>query len=163
MASQERSTIYRVLRTIKPMRAAVRAVRRVLERHYVSTWRLEGKERVSGHPLTIFFAGQLENKNYIADLVFDGSHTEATCRKMWLWNVFKLSKEHRGDYALVIIDIQVSWYRLFKSPDAFLIPCWIRGELDLAVAAKQSKKSENVNNDLRKIRQHDYRFEVTKD
>lgn len=163
MATQERSMIYRVLRTIKPMRAAVRAARRVLERHYVSTWRLEGKERVSGHPLTIFFAGQLENKNYIADLVFNGSHTEAACRKMWLWNVFKLAKERRGDYALVIIDIQASWYRLFKSPDAFLIPCWIRGELDLAVASGQFKRSDSIKSDLRKIRQNDLQYRVTRD
>jgi hypothetical protein len=155
--------LYRLLRAITPLRAAVRVMREILERHYVPTWRLEGSERVSGHPLTIFFAGQLENKNYIADLAFDGSHTETTCRKMWLWNVFKLAKERRGDYALVIIDVQVPWYRLFKSPDAFLIPCWIRGEVDLAVASGQFKRSESIKSDLRKIRQNNLQYRVTRD
>jgi len=155
--------IYRLLRVITPLRAAVRAVRQVLGRHRVLTWRLEGSERVSGHPLTVFFAGQFENKNYIADLAFDGSHTETACRKMWLWNVFKLAKERSGDYALVIIDVQVPWYRLFKSPHAFLIPCWIRGEVDLAVASGQFKRSESVKSDLRKIRQNDLQYRVTRD
>jgi hypothetical protein len=163
MATQEPSTIYRALRTIKPLRVTVRAMREVLGRHRVLTWRLEGGERVSGHPLTIFFAGQLENKNFIADLAFDGSHTETICGKMWLWNVFKLAKERRGDYGLVIIDVQVPWYRLLKSPGAFLIPCWIRGEVDLAVASEKLKRSDSVKSDLRKIRQNDLQYWVTKD
>ena len=161
MTSQERSAIYRTLRTIKPLRVAVRAMRKILERHYVVTWRLEGSERVSGHPLIVFFAGQLENKNYFADLAFDGSHTETTCRKMWVWSVFKLAKERRGDYGLVIIDVQVPWYRLLKKPDAFLIPCWIRGEVELAVASRQFKQSVSVKSDLSRIRQNNLHYMVT--
>lgn len=163
MASRAQGAIYRALRTIKPLRITVRAMRGTLGHHRVLTWRLEGNERVSGHPLTVFFAGQLENKNYIADLVFDGSLTETTCGKMWLWSVFKSAKERRGDYGLVIIDVQVPWYRLFKSPGAFLVPCWIRGEVVLATASARFKRNESVKSDLRKIRHNDLQYRVTKD
>lgn len=157
------SALYRALRAVKPLRSAVRKIRDFLGLYRLLSWFLEGTERYSGQPLRIYFAGHLESKNYIAGLAFAGSHTDIPRGRIWLWSAFRLTKNRHTTYDLSIIEMEVSLGRRLKSADAFVIPCWIRGELELAVADTQLKKSESVKTDFRKIRQHGYRYEVTKD
>jgi hypothetical protein len=160
---EQHGSIYRVLRAITPVRRAARAARGFLDRYRLPTWSLEGAERHSGQPLRIFFAGQLENKNYIARLAFGENHTEIECGGMWLWSAYRQAGNNRAGHDLAVVDSDTSLARRLKGSDAFLIPNWIRGEIDLAVAVQQIKRSESVKTDLRKIRQYGLCFEVTKE
>ena len=160
---QEHGSTYRALRTIKPLRRMVRVVRDFLERYRPATWLLEGTEHHSGQLLRVFFAGLLENKNYFARLAFGGNHAEIERGGMWFWSVFRLARNSRADHDLAIIDMDIPIGRHLKSQDSFLVPNWVRGEVDLAVAMKQIQRSDSVKTDLRKIRWHGYRYEVTKD
>lgn len=158
---EEHGPIYRALRAIRPARRAVRAARGFLDIYRLPTWWLEGAERYSGRPLRIFFAGQLENKNYITRLAFAGDHAEVEWGRMWLWNACRLARNDRAGHDLAIVDSEASLCRRLKGPDVFLLPNWIRGEIDLAVASQQMKRSDSVKSDLRKIRQQGLRYEVT--
>lgn len=160
---EQHGSIYRALRAITPVRRAVRAARGFLDRYRLPTWSLEGAERHSGEPLRIFFAGQLENKNYIARLAFGDNHTEIERGGMWLWSACRLAGNDRAGHDLAIVDSEASLCRRLKGADAFVLPNWIRGEIDLAVAAQKLKRSDSVKSDLRRIRQHGLRYEVTKD
>lgn len=160
---EQHGSIYRALRAITPVRRAVNTVRGFLDRYRLPTWSLEGGERHSGQPLRIFFAGQLENKNYLARLAFGENHTEIECGGMWLWNAYRQAENDRASHDLTIVDSDVPLSRRPKDSDTFLIPNWIRGEIDLAVAVQKIKKSESVKTDLRKIRQQGLCFEVTKE
>lgn len=160
---EQHSSIYRALRAITPVRRAVHAARGYLDRYRLPAWSLEGAERHSGEQLRIFFAGQLENKNYITRLAFAGDHAEVERGRMWLWNACRLARNHRAGHDLAIVDSETPLCRRLKGADAFVLPNWIRGELDLAVARQQLARSESVKTDLRKIRQHGLRYEVTQD
>jgi len=160
---EEHGWLYRALRALKPLRGAVHVARGYLDIYHLPTWSLEGAERHSGQLLRIFFAGQLENKNYIARLAFGGNHTEIERGGVWLWSAYRFAGNERAGHDLAIIDSGASLARRMKGTDVFLIPNWIRGEIDLAVALQQIKKSESVKTDLRKIRQHGLSYEVTKD
>ena len=160
---KEHGSTYRALRGIKPLRRVVRVVRGFIGRYRLPAWLLEGTEKYSGQPLRIFFAGQLEHKNYIAGLAFSGIHAEVARGGMWLWSACRLARNDRADHDIAIIDSEASLSRRLKGPDAFVVPNWIRGEVDLAAALQLLKRSESVKTDLRKIRQHGYRYEVTQD
>jgi hypothetical protein len=145
------------------LRRLVRVVRDFIGRYRYPAWLLEGTERHSGQVLRIFFAGQLENKNYIARLAFAGGHNEAARGGMWLWTACRLAWNDRADHDIAIVDSETPLSRRLKGPGAFVVPNWIRGEVDLAVALQQVKRSDSIKTDLRRIRQHGYRYEVTKD
>jgi hypothetical protein len=86
---KHKGLLYRLLRAITPLRAAVHFARKRLSRYRPQVWRLEGRERVSGAPLVIVYAGQIENKNYIAELAFGRTRTEVSLGRKWVCNLMR--------------------------------------------------------------------------
>jgi len=155
--------LYQKLRSITPLRAAVGAARDWLFRYCRPVWSLEGVERHSGQSLRMLFLGHLENKNYFADLLFAGPVAERSEGRMWLWKALRLIKSRRTPHDLVIIDTDVPKYRRLVSRNAFLLPCWVRGEIDLTAVEDLIRKSTSIKSDLSKIRRSGYDYVVTRD
>lgn len=151
------------LRAVRPLREIVRAARDWLFRYWRPAWSLEGVERHSGQPLRMLFVGQLENKNYFADLLFAGPVAERSEGRAWLWKALRLVKSGRTPHDLVIIDTDVPKYRRLLSRSAFPLPCWVRGEIDLAAVEAQIRKSSSIKSDLSKIKRNGYDYVVTRD
>ena len=76
MSSMMSGAIRNSLKHIKPLRTAVRGLKRRIERHRENAWLIEGKERMSGQLVSIMFVGDLISRNYIARTFFDESWIE---------------------------------------------------------------------------------------
>ena len=154
--------LYRLLRAIKPLRATVRFVRGQYDRHRPLAWRLEGRERMSGTPLAIVFAGHLENKNYIAHLAFAGSPAEQSLGRQWLWRLVPPERKRKTDGAdLRIVELYESQRHWFGARFQFFVPIWIGSELDLQRAVTRLHRSKNARYDLRRMRREETTCEVT--
>jgi hypothetical protein len=163
MSEVMRQKVLAGLKQIKPLRAVIRAARNFLELYWRQTWILEGTERWSGEPLKIFFSGQLENRNFLVDLMFDPLCRIADAGKNWFWFAFRFAWRHYPDAGIRIVQIGHRWERLFRAPERFFIPSWVKGEIDIPKDIAWYKRHHLLRGDLRKIRQNGYSYEVTND
>jgi hypothetical protein len=155
--------MHRLLRAITPLRSTVRFVRERRARYCPQVWRLEGRERTSGTPLVIVFAGQFENKNYVAHLAFADSPVEQALGPRWLWTLLPPKRKWKSDGVDVrIIELYENQRRWLKERFQFFVPIWIGSELDLQRAVARQNSSKNARNDLRRMRKNETAFEVTK-
>jgi hypothetical protein len=162
--SKHKGVLYRLLRAVTPLRATVRFVRGHLDRYRPQAWRLEGRERTSGTPLVIVFAGQLESKNYIAHLAFADSPAELPLGQRWLWTLLPPKRKQESNGAdLRIIELYESQRRWLRARFQFFVPNWIGGELDLQRTVARLHRSKNARNDLRRMQKNKTTYEVTRD
>lgn len=137
------------LRRFALPRAVARACRRLGRSLRPHVCVIEGIERTTRKPLALLFHGQLENKNYLAHLIFGDNGSEKVFR-VWSWRVHRLASDPNARHAIAIIERT----RLPRNvpPGTFYIPCWIGGEIELAEAEHRRRHSGNVKEDLRRIR-----------
>jgi hypothetical protein len=160
---RRKGMLYRLFRAIAPLRTAVRFVRKRLSRYRPQVWRLEGRERVSGVLLVIVFAGQLQNKNYVAYLAFADSPAERALGKRWLWTLLPPKGKRDADGVDVrIVELYESQRHWLRARFQFFVPTWIGGELDLQRAVARMHRSKNAKKDLQRMRKNETTFEVTK-
>jgi len=156
--------LYRLLRAIKPLRAAVRFGHKRVARYHRQVWRLEGRERASGAPLAILFAGQLQNKNYLAHLAFADSPVDQALGWRWLWALLPpVGKRESGGVDIRIIELHESQRRLLRRRFQFFVPIWIGGEVDLSCRIARLQHSRNAKADLRRMQKNETTYEVTRD
>lgn len=156
--------LYRLLRAITPLRAAARFGREHLARYRPQVWRLEGRERASGAPLAILFAGQIENKNYLANLAFADSPADQALGRRWLWALLPpVGKRESDGVDLRIIELYESQRRWLRRRFQFFVPIWIGGEVDLPSRVARQQNSKNSKEDLRRMRKNETTYEVTRD
>lgn len=155
---------YRALRAITPLRRAVRWARGFIDRYCLPTWLLEGTERVSGQPLRVFFAGQLENKNYIAHLAFAASPAEQVLGQRWLWMLLPPKRKQESDGVdLWIVELYETQRRWPSARFQFFVPIWVGGELNLQSVVARLQRSKNAKADLRRMRRNETTYEVTRE
>ena len=161
---KHKGMLYRLLRAIAPLRAAVRFVRKHVSRYRPQAWRLEGRERVSGAPLVIVFAGQLENKNYLAHLAFADSPAERALGARWLWALLPPKEKRKSDGVDVrIVELYESQRRRLGKRFQFFAPIWIGGEVDLQRAVARRQRSKKARYFLRQLQKNETTYEVTRD
>ena len=154
--------MHRLLRAITPLRATVRFVRARRARYCPQAWRLEGRERMSGAPLVIVFAGQLENKNYVSNLAFADFPAEQALGPRWLWTLLPTKRKRKSDGVdLRIIELHESQRRRLAAHFQFFVPIWIGSELDLQRAVARLHRSKNARYDLRRMSSDGITGEVT--
>lgn len=159
---RHKGMMYRLLRAITPLRAVARFVRKLYSRYRPQVWCLEGRERASGVPLVIVFAGQLENKNYLAHLAFANSPAEQILGRRWLWMLLPPKQRRDSDNVdLRIVELYGSQRHWLGARFQFFVPIWIGGELDLQRAVARQHRSRNARKDLQRMRKNETTYEVT--
>lgn len=123
-------------------------------------WIIAGEEIASKQKLTIIYAGNEENKNYLIQLAFN-NYTENYMGKTWLWKIFKTSKAKYHDCSLMVIEVSNNFRTLFENKKSFCIPCWILGEVDISVYNSSPIKNKSLLSDMRRIRKNKLNYEVT--
>ena len=159
--AQESTLLYRALRAVKPLRVLVRSGRQFLGRYRLPAWHIEGRERASGQPLTLFYAGHLESKNYILHLAFADGYVEQSVGRVWLWSAWRRGIESGANLVVIRQERRHLW--LHGSARGFNIPCWVALEVELAAAEARCARSSSVRTDLRNIQRYGLGFEVTRD
>jgi hypothetical protein len=113
--------------------------------------------------LTVFFAGQLESKNYIAHQVFGDTWNETPPRRVRRRSLLRRAQSSRGEHALAIFETDDPARVLARQPSALLVPCWIGGMQDLRVVHWLAEYSRDVETDLKRIRRNRLDYRVTTD
>jgi hypothetical protein len=163
-SARESGALYRVLRAIKPLRALVRSGRELLARHRRPVWRLTGQERTSGLPLEIVFAGQLENKNYIAELAYGGTGSEVSLGRKWVRDLaHRAAACGTGMEAMVFVEMDERQRQRFGDRFPFHVPCWVGGDIDLVAVMARLQHSKNAKEDMRRFRKSELGYQVTTD
>jgi hypothetical protein len=150
-----------MLKRIGPLRSTVNRGRDLLARYRPLVWRLDGRERESGTPLAVIFAGQLESKNYIAHLVFAEPPRENALGRRWIWRLLPRNQSNES-VDLRVIELESRERGRFRDRYRACIPCWVGGEIDLAAAVAHIRESKNAKEDLRRIRRDQIEYEVTR-
>ena len=160
-AARDSGSLYRALRAIKPLRTLARSGRELLGRYRVPAWHIEGRERASGQPLALFFAGHLESKNYILHLAFEVGYVERSAGMVWLWSAWRRGVESGANLVVIRLERRHLW--LLGSARGFNIPCWVGLEVELAAVKTRCAHSSSLRTDLSHIQRHGLGFEVTRD
>jgi hypothetical protein len=137
-------------------------VRRLVRPPKTPLCKVEGIERNSQLPFSILCGASGHNKNFLLDLVFDGSTRESDLGSVRLRDVFRAHHAAKKDCSLVVVETKQSHHAWLNTGSWFFIPEWVQGEIRLPVPAK-FLNDNSVKNDLRKIRRHGFEYEVTQD
>jgi hypothetical protein len=149
---------------VSPTRALVRRVREALEERRPQAWLLRGVERESGAPLAMLFAGQLENKNYLAHLAFAGPVAETSLGRRWLWRLLPPGATRSQEAPdLLVVEIPERLQHRYRHAFQYVIPCWVGGEIDFVIAMERWERSKNAKEELRRMRKHEMTCQVTRD
>jgi hypothetical protein len=131
----------------------------LIRRLYYDQWILDGVEINSGQRLIIRFTGNEHNKNYWGKLAYVKDFNEIYAGKKWVWQFLKANSEHQFD--LIVNEIP-SFLKIAINKEGFLIPCWIRGEIDLPEKfSSQVNREYSVANDLRRIKKNHFSYVIT--
>jgi hypothetical protein len=120
---------------------------------------VEGSEATSEQPLSVLCASV---GSYPLDLVFGDSYRKHPVGRTWLWNLPRAVREKGRGCALALIGVRNPYLRLVNLTNGFVIPAWVRGEVDLPLGTAVLSKS-SVKSDLRRIRKNRLQFCVTRD
>ena len=129
----------------------------------LNVWVMEGKERWTGKPISVTYAGHQINKNYLSHLVFNNTNKETHSGKIWIWNALKCLNRDYTDSSMAIIEMHKTPPDYVMGNNEFLVPSWIDGELDLSTVLTQIGKSVTIKKHLRKIRKNGLEYEVSRD
>jgi hypothetical protein len=153
-----------MLRAIRPLRYAVHAAREVLGRYFRPAWLLEGRERDTGLPLRVLFAGQLENMNYLAHLAFAPSPEKTLLGRRGLWRLLPpRTTRPPQEVDLLFVEMPEPLRRSYEKRFEFFIPSWVGGEVDLTHARERWQRSRHAKEDLRRMRNRQMAIEVTRE
>ncbi len=124
-------------------------------------WLLDGTEILSKEQLTILFAGMPENKNYIAELAFDGRPAERSLGRSWVW---RLGAAHGRQVAgnLALIEAPAFVRGWFKNSESFYLPCWVNSTVDLSKGVSFLIDNDSARSDLRRVLNNKLDFEVSR-
>jgi hypothetical protein len=158
-----KETLRERLKRIKPLRNFVRRLKTLEGQYRCDVWVLSGQERSSKGPIAVFFAGQLESKNYIAHKVFGDTWNETRPRRVLRRSLLRRADSKRGDHQLAIFETGDPAPVLAQLPSVLLVPCWIGGTQDLRLVDRLAEYSQDVDTDLRRIRRNRLDYRVTTD
>jgi hypothetical protein len=137
----------------------VRRAQRIIRRLRPELWLVEGSEATSEQPLSVLCASV---GTYLLDLAFGDSYRKHHVGKTWLWNLPRAVREKGQGCALALIGVRDPYLRLVNLTNSFVIPAWVRGEVDLPLGSALLNTS-SVKSDVRRIRKSRLQFSVTRD
>jgi len=149
------------LKRIKPLRAAVRALKSRINRHREDAWLLEGKERTSRQPLSVMFVGDRGSRNYIAKVFFDESWSEKEHTKVWKRRRLNHALDAHGTHDLAVVQLDSPQPVTDTGATMFQVPCWVGGKKDLRASGELARHKEQIKKDIQRIRKNRFGYRVT--
>jgi hypothetical protein len=125
----------------------------------LDVWRCKGTERYSGAPFSLLCAADEQSRRYLSTLAFDGAVSEEYWGRL-RWPPFGQLNAAHAD--LLFARVTRTAWRTPASRPGFFIPCWVSSEVGIPWSPAVVRRA-TVKSDLRKIRQHGFRWQVTTD
>ena len=123
----------------------------------IEAWLLDGREKHSGEPFTVAYAGGLErHRIYFANLAFGPGWGERSLGREWLWRVKSRAERENHACALLVYETGVEKEALFTGSNLLRSPVWLKFEIpveekDLSRTARLRRRDME-----RKIRKHSF-------
>lgn len=120
-------------------------------------WTLSGQELRSGQSITVAYSGEEPLKQYWARVMFGSglmvSYAGKRCKVQKDWLISAGSS--KADISVECVSLRE--IKGGQGRPGFLIPAWVRGDMDFSLIDFTTK---SMKNDIRKIRKNAYSFEV---
>jgi hypothetical protein len=126
-------------------------------------WIIVGREPRSQQELTILYAGNDQNRQFLKRLALQDCSREESIGKTWLWNIRKASGANHNADTLTIVEVPRSLRAIYRRPMTWYVPCWIHGELDISPDHYRLANNRSLRSDINKIKKSNLSFEVTND
>jgi folate-dependent phosphoribosylglycinamide formyltransferase PurN len=144
----------------------IRKLASIISQIRLSAYKIHGIEKSSGCLLTVIFFGKERELHRLSDLLFSDLKTKEFLRKILFWNVMPYYRSNNFKADLIFINCDNFFSSFLARYGFLLIPEWISFKLNLFKTDSKSwksKKSKSLKDDLRKIRQQKYSYEITRD
>ena len=125
-------------------------------------WILSGRERCSGEPLAVGYAGTGYSKSYLARKIFEDGFEEQDLGRRWVFRAMDCALRRRGDIALFACEVPTPIEKVYQ-PEAFATaPVWIRMELRLS-ADSQTWRCKRFLLTQKRVKKEGFTVQVSRD
>lgn len=126
-------------------------------------WLLDGKEKHSGEPFVLVYAGGLErHRLYYANLSFRPEWRERSLGREWFWRVDRRAEQEAPDCSMVVYETGPEKEPLFVFSKLLRSPVWLKFEMPV-VEKELSRSAKDRRRDMeRKIRKHSFTCSTTR-
>lgn len=149
------------LRRIELLRRGVRSLRALRARQLADVWRIEGRERHGGRPLSLLFVGQAVTRQYLSGLLY-GAHPLPAKRTIVPRGLLEAGAHALGRRCDLVVLESLRPDGGAAPSGAFWIPEWVGGEIEFAEAERLKATSRRLQADLRRLRSLPHRVETTR-
>lgn len=125
---------------------------------------LEGKERLTGEIVRVFYFGHGENYEFILKKLYAEYCVLRIREKIWALNINKWLKKSTENVDLIFCDVKMLYSRMLPREEYMEIPIWIRQQYnvpDTWEAVLQSFRKNTRKTDLRKVRKYKFSFAIS--
>ncbi|MCK5023538.1 MAG: hypothetical protein KAS04_05170 [Candidatus Aenigmarchaeota archaeon] len=124
-----------------------------------------GVDKNMGNGIKVLFFGNERFPLFISDLLFVDKPDVKMFGKEWIWHVGRDKTVKESDSDMVLVSCDCFYNRFLHKADLFVFPHMIDMILDIRKPSEEFFKnlSNSAKADIRKVKQHDYSFEVTSD
>lgn len=123
-------------------------------------WIAESQKREDGLVMAVLCVAGTWDRSFVLGQVLGAGYDERCVGRAWLWHISNVLAEKGGHCCAVLVRVRPHFRRLLGSRKWLNIPSWLVGDIDLPLSREVLRRG-NVKDDLRKIRKHSLRVEVT--
>ena len=130
--------------------------RRIARLFASRTWQFDGRERLSGHPMRVIYAGPETQREYVIGKILEaGSARQTDLGRRSLLALDSLSRRHAAD--VMVIAGSGSICAPVRKPGDVVAPWWIDCSIDVRRIVHGPRKKA-LANDLRKLRRAEFKY-----
>ncbi|MCJ7611399.1 MAG: GNAT family N-acetyltransferase [Candidatus Aminicenantes bacterium] len=144
----------------------IRRLRFMASQVRLPIYRLEGREKNGGRPLSILACAHEPALPFIIDLAFSDLRTREQVGRVFIWNVGRLCSRAGSRADMIVVHGDAALSRRLSARGFILIPEWVTMALDLGPPLRETwdlAKNKTVRENLRRIRKYHYSYEITTD
>jgi hypothetical protein len=124
------------------------------------TWRIRGKETVTGEPLALLYSGVPTHREYFIQRVFANGVEIEPLGRGWILSADRTARRFGCDLSIQTLRKELRFAA--RNSEAFYMPLWINATVDLRSFDSRPKPS-TLKEDLRRIRRHGLTCVATRD
>lgn len=126
-------------------------------------WIIAGERGESDPSLRILYSGTIENRSYLAKLVFGEAYDEQYMGRFWFWHIILLLLHKNGGCDGFFFETRKSFCRFLNKKHHFIIPDWINTEIDLSLDMDtRAKFCKTTKCNIKRIRKNNWQFEISR-